>query len=145
MKYSIVISGSGGDFGCGSITDEQYEFWSDSDNEGYLSDALVNYLALLGWATSDSQQLFKFDELIQKFELEKCSSSASIFDDKKLLWMNGEYMRAKSLDDFVEIAKPLLKNANLIDDTIDKEYLKKVLALEQEKVKLKSIQTHESI
>ena len=106
---------------------------------GYLPEALVNYLALLGWATSDSQQLFKFDELIQKFELNDCSSSASIFDDKKLLWMNGEYIRAKSLDEFTEIAIPVLADAKLIDKDLSqekKENLKKILALEQDKVKL---------
>ena len=106
---------------------------------GYLPEALVNYLSLLGWATADSQQLFKTGELIEKFELNDCSSSASIFDDKKLLWMNGEYIRAKSPDEFAEIALPILKAANLIKSELsadDKIYLQKMLALEQDKVKL---------
>ncbi|MDR0676182.1 MAG: glutamate--tRNA ligase [Elusimicrobiota bacterium] len=106
---------------------------------GYLPEALVNYLALLGWATSDSQQLFKFDELIKKFDLKDCNSSAAIFDDKKLIWMNGEYIREKSLDEFTKIALPILQNANLVKNDINKEELenlKKILILEQEKVKL---------
>jgi glutamyl-tRNA synthetase len=106
---------------------------------GYLPEALVNYLALLGWATSDSQQLFHTGELIEKFELNDCSSSASIFDDKKLLWMNGEYIRAKSLDEFTEIAIPVLQSANLVNLNLtenEKNNLKKIFALEQDKVKL---------
>ncbi len=105
---------------------------------GFLPDALVNYLALLGWSTQDSQQIFSHEELVQKFDLYKCSSSAAIFDDKKLLWLNGEYIRAKSLDEFTEIAISWLEDAKLVSKNltdVDKENLKKIIALEQEKVK----------
>ncbi|MFC1485368.1 glutamate--tRNA ligase [bacterium] len=107
-------------------------------DQGFLHEALVNYLALLGWATEDSQQLFELDDLIKKFTLERCSSSASIFDPQKLLWMNGEYIRAKSIQDFTDIAIPWLQKTNLVPQKIDdktKQYLQNVLALEQEKVK----------
>jgi glutamyl/glutaminyl-tRNA synthetase len=96
---------------------------------------MVNYLALLGWATTDSQQIFELDDLIAKFTLERCSGSASIFDDQKLLWLNGEYIRAKSLDDFTDLAIPYLQKAGLLGETFDREWLKKIIALEQEKVK----------
>jgi glutamyl/glutaminyl-tRNA synthetase len=105
---------------------------------GYLPEALVNYLALLGWSTSDSQQLFEFEELIQKFDLYRCNSSASIFDEKKLVWMNGEYIRAKSLDEFTKMAIPYLQKDNLFKENFndeDFENLKKIIALEHEKVK----------
>ncbi len=105
---------------------------------GYLPEALVNYLALLGWSTSDSQQLFEFQELIQKFDLYRCNSSASIFDEKKLVWMNGEYIRAKSLDEFTKMAIPYLQKDNLFKENFndeDFENLKKIIALEHEKVK----------
>ncbi|MFC1566926.1 glutamate--tRNA ligase [bacterium] len=108
-------------------------------DQGYLPEALINYLSLLGWSTEDSQQLFELDDLINKFTLERCSSSASIFDSQKLLWMNGEYIRSKSETDFFNLVLAQLKKADLIDDisTSDKdEYLKKIVALEQEKVKL---------
>ncbi|TKJ47654.1 glutamate--tRNA ligase [Candidatus Aerophobetes bacterium Ae_b3a] len=61
--------------------------------EGYLPWALVNYLALLGWSTADSQQFFEKEELIEKFSLDKVGKSAAIFDSQKLEWMNGEYIR----------------------------------------------------
>jgi nondiscriminating glutamyl-tRNA synthetase len=108
-------------------------------DEGYLPEALLNYLSLLGWATEDSQQLFTQEELIQKFTLERCSSSAAIFDLQKLIWMNGEYIRKKTIDEFYEIEKPILVKAGLIKEnlSIDEEnFVKKVLALEQEKTKL---------
>lgn len=105
---------------------------------GYLPEALVNYLALLGWSTSDSQQLFKFTELIEKFDLYRCNSSASIFDNKKLDWMNGEYIRAKSIDEFFDLAVKELEKANIItmNKALEKkDEIKKILSLEQEKVK----------
>ncbi|MFH1714760.1 MAG: glutamate--tRNA ligase [Elusimicrobiota bacterium] len=108
-------------------------------DEGYMHDAVVNYLALLGWATEDSQQLFEPDDLIKKFTLERCGSSPSIFDSQKLLWMNGEYIRSKKIDTFYKLALPFLKEAGLIDDLVSSEkeaYIKKVLSLEQEKIKL---------
>jgi nondiscriminating glutamyl-tRNA synthetase len=108
-------------------------------DDGYLPEALINYLSLLGWATEDSQQLFTQEDLIQKFTLERCSSSASIFDLQKLIWMNGEYIRKKSIDEFFEIEKPILLKAGLIKENLSKEeevFVKKVLALEQEKTKL---------
>jgi glutamyl-tRNA synthetase len=64
-------------------------------NDGYLPDALVNYLALLGFSTEDSQQIFGKQELIDKFSIERCSNSPATFDPQKLEWMNGEYIRMK--------------------------------------------------
>lgn len=66
--------------------------------KGYLPWALVNYLALLGWSTVDSQQFFEKEELIEKFSLEKVGKSAAIFDPQKLEWMNGEYIRRMDLE-----------------------------------------------
>ncbi len=105
---------------------------------GYLSEALVNYLSLLGWSTSDSQQIFKFNELIEKFDLYRCNSSAAIFDNKKLDWMNGEYIRSKTKDEFFELAVIELEKSGLItrEKAIEKKAeLEKILSLEHEKVK----------
>ncbi|MCP4482201.1 MAG: glutamate--tRNA ligase [bacterium] len=104
-------------------------------DQGYLKEAVLNYLALLGWSTTDSQQLFESQELIKKFTLERCSGSAAIFDEQKLLWMNGEYIRSQSLDEFTDIAIPYLKEAGLLPALFDRERLKKIIKLEQEKVK----------
>lgn len=71
--------------------------------QGYLSEALLNYLALLGWSTSDSQQIISKAELITKFSLERVSKNPSIFDLEKLRWLNGEYIRKLDIDTLTEL------------------------------------------
>ena len=66
--------------------------------EGYVVEALVNYIALLGWAPSDNQEIFSLKELCEKFNVSGLSKSPSIFDKKKLTWMNGEYIKAMDFD-----------------------------------------------
>lgn len=102
---------------------------------GYLPEAMVNYFALLGWSTQDSQQLFQRDELIQKFSLERCSRSSSIFDPQKLIWMNGEYIRSLSVQDLVRRSLPWLKEENLFHEGDDSAGIEKAIKLEQEKIK----------
>lgn len=77
--------------------------------EGYLPEALVNYLALLGFSTSDSQQIFKPQELIEKFSLERISKNPAIFDPEKLIWMNGAYIREMGAKELVRFLNPYLK------------------------------------
>ena len=101
---------------------------------GYLPEVLLNYLALLGWGTEDSQQLFTQAEMIEKFALERCSRSPATFDPGKLLWMNGEYIRKKSVPELAELAKPFFAAAEF--DRIPRDQYEKAIALEQEKVKL---------
>jgi len=106
--------------------------------KGYLPEALRNYLALLGWSTEDSQDLFSFDELIQKFTVDRCVKSAATFDPQKLEWMNGEYIRKMSVRELTERALPFLRDAGLIQGDVEamRPELEKVIALEQEKIKL---------
>lgn len=101
---------------------------------GYLPDVLLNYLALLGWGTEDSQQIFSQQEMIEKFSLERCGKSPATFDPAKLLWMNGEYVRKKSVVEVVSLARPFLEQAGLKD--VDARQLEKAVALEHEKIKL---------
>lgn len=75
---------------------------SSYQKKGYLPWALVNYLALLGWSTADSQQFFEKEELIEKFSLDKVGKSAAIFDSQKLEWMNGEYIRRRNRRDLID-------------------------------------------
>ncbi|MDR2402045.1 MAG: glutamate--tRNA ligase [Cytophagales bacterium] len=106
--------------------------------EGYLQEALINYLALLGWSTEDSQQIFTVEELARKFSIGRCGSSPSIFDPEKLLWLNGEKIRSKSIDQIYELFIDWLKytdNEKIIGDW-DKGLLKKAIALEHDKIKL---------
>ncbi len=117
----------------GATSVEEYE------RQGYLPEAMMNYLALLGWSTEDSQQLFTRDDLISKFELERCGKSPSIFDPTKLLWMNGEYIRKTGPDEFLKRATPFIKEAGLMSAELTGDqfnYFKACVALEQEKAKL---------
>lgn len=65
----------------------------DFKTEGYLPEALLNYLMLLGWSPKDDREILTKEEIIKEFSLDKVNSSPSIFDERKLLWMNGEYIR----------------------------------------------------
>ncbi|MDR3112258.1 MAG: glutamate--tRNA ligase [Elusimicrobiota bacterium] len=105
--------------------------------EGYLKEAILNYLALLGWSTQDSQQIFTLEELKQKFSIDRCGSSAATFDPAKLLWLNGEKIRSKTPLEVYELFIDWLKytdNENLIRGW-DKEVLKKAIVLEHDKIK----------
>jgi glutamyl-tRNA synthetase len=106
--------------------------------EGYLQEAIINYLALLGWSTQDSQQIFTIDKLIEKFSIERCGASPSIFDPEKLLWLNGEKIRSKTAEQIYELFADWLKytdNEKIIDGW-DRQLLKKAIALEHDKIKL---------
>ncbi|MBQ3834492.1 MAG: glutamate--tRNA ligase [Elusimicrobia bacterium] len=106
--------------------------------EGYLQDALINYLALLGWSTEDSRQLFFGDSLVENFSLDRCNSSPATFDPSKLLWMNGEYIRNKSAEEVYDLFIDWIewtKQDSLIEGW-DRDLLKKAISLEHEKIKL---------
>lgn len=99
---------------------------------GYLSDAVVNYIALLGWNDGTNQEIYTRQELIESFSLEGISKSPAIFDIPKLKWMNGEYIKAMPFEDFCAAAEPWLdKNPNL------KQYdYKKLAALIQTRIEI---------
>ena len=99
--------------------------------QGYLPHTLRNYLALLGWSTSDSQQLFTDEDLIAKFNLEGCQKSPATFDPVKLTWMNGEYMRQLSVKELIDQSESFLKAAGLLPVNGGPS-LEKVVALEHE-------------
>ncbi len=83
-------------------------------DEGYLRQAMVNYLALLGWSYDDAQTLFTYDDLVEKFSLSKVSKNPAVFDIKKLQWMNGVYIREMDLDHLYQIVLPLWQNAGFL-------------------------------
>ena len=114
----------------GDVAVEEYR------DKGYLPEAVLNYVLLLGWSTEDSQQLFTKQDMIEKFDLERCGKSGAIFDVQKLLWMNGDYIRKITLDDLASRALPFIKKAGY--DTGNFEYIKKAISLEQEKIKVLS-------
>ena len=105
-------------------------------NMGYLPEALKNYLALLGWATSDSQQLFAPGELEEKFDISGCQPSPAVMDPEKLNWMNGEYIRATPIARLTDLAMPFIEKAGLDVSGVSRQQLEGIIALEQEKYKL---------
>lgn len=102
----------------------------DYKREGYLPEALVNFLATLGWNDGTDQEIFSVDELIKKFSLERVHRAGAKFDEQRLLWMNGVHIRGLSLDElFARVADFWPENS------ADDEYKKQVLALVQERLK----------
>ncbi len=88
-----------------SITD-------DYKNNGYLPEALINFMVLLGWHPTDDNELFSLDDLETDFSLDRVSKSPAIFDIKKLEFMNGHYIRKRSLGDLAELCLPFLEKSN---------------------------------
>lgn len=100
--------------------------------QGYLAEALVNFMALLGWNPGGKSEVFSKQELIREFSLEKVQKSGAVFDLKKLDWMNGEYIRRKSAAELTDLCRPYLTNYRL---PVTGDYLEKIIALEQPRLK----------
>lgn len=83
--------------------------FEDFYKKGYLIDAIINYIALLGWNSGTEQEIFSLKELTEKFSIEGLSKSSAMFDIKKLNWLNGEYIRKMSLEEFHSMALPYYK------------------------------------
>lgn len=99
---------------------------------GYLPDALINFVALLGWNPSDTQEIYSIQELIKSFDLEKVNKGGAVFGREKLEWMNAEYIRAKSPTELLAIVRPLAVERGY---AVSDEYLAKVIALMHERVR----------
>ncbi len=98
---------------------------------GFLAEAVVNYIALLGWSPEDNREIFSLDELIREFDYHRISKSPAVFDYMKLKWMNGEYLKAMDFDRFYEMAEPYLKEA------VTKDYdLKKIAAMVKTRIEI---------
>lgn len=99
--------------------------------KGYLPEALINFLATIGWTESkdSEQEIYSLKELIEKFDLKRLNKSGAIFDLEKLDWINGKYIRKLKLDDLIKLTKPYLK------DIKNPELIKKIVKIEQERLK----------
>jgi glutamyl-tRNA synthetase len=103
---------------------------------GYLKEAIINFVALLGWHSADNREIFSLEELCQEFTLERVNKSGAIFDLNKLNWMNGWYLRNLPLDTIVERSKPYFEKEHLaIPDT---GKLTKIVATARERCTLLS-------
>ncbi len=105
---------------CPLITDEEHHklskrcghsSYEDLIEQGFLTEAVVNFVALLGWSPEGNEEIFSLDELVRIFDYHHISKSPAVFDYTKLKWMNGEYIKAMDEDRFYEMAEPYLKKA----------------------------------
>lgn len=101
-------------------------------DEGYLPEAMVNFLALLGWHPKDNQEIFSLRELVEAFDVKRVQKAGAIFDQKKLEWLNGEYLRRLSVEDLTERIKPFVRKAGV---TAPEALLRDVVALERERLR----------
>ena len=122
------------------ITDENHKKLSkrsghasfeDLLEQGFLTEAIVNYIALLGWSPEDNREIFSLQELIEQFDYHRISKSPAVFDIVKLKWMNGEYLKAMEFDTFYEMAEPYIKAV------IHKDYdLKKIAEMVKTRIEI---------
>lgn len=125
---------------CPLITDETHKklskrsghsSYEDLLEQGYVSEAIVNYVALLGWCPQDNREIFSLQDLVEAFDFRHMSKSPAVFDTQKLKWMNGEYLKAMDFDHFYELAEPYIK------EVVTKDYdLKKIAALIQSRIEI---------
>lgn len=125
---------------CPLITDENHQklskrsghsSYEDLIEQGFLNDAVVNFVALLGWSPADNVEKKTLDELIECFDYRHMSKSPAVFDYTKLKWMNGEYLKAMDEDVFYEMAEPYLK------EVIHKDInLKKIAAMVKTRIEI---------
>ena len=125
---------------CPLITDENHKklskrcghsSYEDLLEQGFVSEAIVNYVALLGWCPQDNREIFSLEELVEAFDYHHMSKSPAVFDTMKLKWMNGEYIKNMDFDRFFEMAEPYIKK------TITKDYdLRKIAALVKSRIEV---------
>ncbi len=103
---------------CPLITDESHKKLSkrsghssfeDLLEQGYVAEAIVNFVALLGWSPDSEREIFSLEELVKEFDYHRMSKSPAVFDMVKLSWMNGEYLKAMDDERFFELAKPYIE------------------------------------
>lgn len=95
--------------------------------QGYLREAMLNFVARLGWSYDDKQEIFSVDELIEKFDLARVGKSGSVFDIKKLEWLNSHYINQLDLSARTDAVIPFWQEAGLIDSTEKREGLERIV------------------
>lgn len=125
---------------CPLITNEEHQklskrsghsSYEDLIEQGFVTEAVVNYVALLGWCPQDNQEIFSLDELVKAFNYRHMSKSPAVFDMVKLRWMNSEYIKAMDFDKFCERALPYIR------DAVQADYdLKKIAAMVKTRIEV---------
>lgn len=108
-------------------------------SQGFLPEALINYICLLGWAPKDHKEIISKKSMIEEFSLDRVSKNPAIYDTKKMSWINGHYLRSYNIDKLMELIIPFLHKKGihespLPEGDIDREKLKKAVLLVREKV-----------
>jgi len=125
---------------CPLITNEEHKklskrsghsSYEDLLDQGFLSEAIVNFVALLGWSPEDNREIFSLEELIQVFDYHHIGKTPSVFDPVKLRWMNGEYIKAMDFDAFDQMARPYIKT--IITKDMD---LRKIAAIVKTRIEV---------
>ncbi|MBS5934356.1 MAG: glutamate--tRNA ligase [Clostridiales bacterium] len=115
---------------CPIITNEEHKKLSkrsghssfeDLIEQGFVTEAIVNYVALLGWSPSSNEEIFSLDELVKEFDYHHINKSPAVFDINKLKWMNGEYIKNMDFDAYYELALPYIKE--VIKKDLDLRYI----------------------
>ena len=114
---------------CPLITHEEHQklskrcghsSYEDLIEQGFLTEAVVNFVALLGWSPADNREIFSLEELVKAFDYHHMSKSPAVFDYTKLKWMNGEYIKAMDFDSYFEMAEPYIRKVITRDYDIRK-------------------------
>jgi glutamyl-tRNA synthetase len=103
--------------------------------KGYLPEALLNFVAFLGWNPKTEQEIFSLQQLVKEFNLENVHKAGAVFDINKLDWLNGLYIKLKSNTELANLLKPYLTKAGVNVDDFSKEYLEAIAAQEKERLK----------
>ena len=106
----------------------------DYRDKGFLKDALVNFVALLGWNAGDDREFYYIDELIKSFSLERVNKAGAVFDLQKLNWLNAEHLRMKSNEDLVSLLKEEIKKSKFIDQNFSDNFLSLIIDAMKERV-----------
>jgi glutamyl-tRNA synthetase len=104
--------------------------------QGYLPEAMRNYLCLLGWSPKDNREVLPIGEVVAKFDLPQVNRANARFDIDKLFWINGEYFRAATLESLEPLALSILRRHGVIGGEVDPAYFRAALSIVKEKIKL---------
>lgn len=125
---------------CPLITNEEHQklskrcghaSYEDLIDQGFLTEAVVNFVALLGWSPSDNREIMSLSELVEAFDYHHINKSPAVFDYTKLKWMNGEYIKAMDFDRFYQMTEPYIK------EVVTKDYdLKKIATLVKTRIEI---------
>ncbi|UCD15257.1 MAG: glutamate--tRNA ligase [Candidatus Omnitrophota bacterium] len=126
----LILSAAGGRlskrFGATSIREYR--------DDGYLAEALLNYLLLLGWSPGDNREIISLEEAKKIFDIKKVNKTGAAFSVDKLNWVNSEYIKSKSITDLAKIAAGYLRSKNFLPPDVDTRYIERVVELFKERI-----------